>query len=74
MKNDNKATENAMKAEMQFDRREAKVLQLVEEGFTTAEIADALFLSESAVETYRGNMLKKVYDDVLKLNRSFNNK
>lgn len=40
-------------------RREQEILQLVAEGFTTAQIADQLFTSKRTVETHRQNILEK---------------
>ena len=40
--------------------REREVLQLVAEGRTSVEIADALFLSTKTVETYRSRMMQKL--------------
>jgi DNA-binding NarL/FixJ family response regulator len=40
--------------------REREVLQLVAEGYTSAEIADRLFISPRTVETHRANLMKKL--------------
>ena len=40
--------------------REREVLQLVVEGKSSAEIAEVLHLSPKTVETYRGNLMKKL--------------
>lgn len=40
--------------------REREVLQLVVEGRSSAEIAEVLHLSPKTVETYRGNLMKKL--------------
>jgi DNA-binding NarL/FixJ family response regulator len=40
--------------------REREVLQLVVEGKSSAEIAGILYLSPKTVETYRGNLMKKL--------------
>ena len=40
--------------------REREVLQLVVEGQSSAEIAQVLHLSPKTVETYRGNLMKKL--------------
>src|SRR5690606_20992935 len=39
--------------------REKEVLQLIADGFTTQEIADALFIGFTTVENYRFNLLSK---------------
>lgn len=43
-----------------LSERETQVLQLVSNGKTTKEIADALFVSSRTVETHRVNMMKKL--------------
>ncbi len=43
-----------------LSRREREVLQLVVEGRTSAEIADALSLSPKSVETYRSRLMLKL--------------
>lgn len=40
--------------------REREVLQLVVEGRSSAQIAEILYLSPKTVETYRGNLMKKL--------------
>jgi two-component system, NarL family, response regulator NreC len=40
--------------------REREVLQLVAEGYTSAEIADRLFISPRTVETHRSNLMRKL--------------
>lgn len=40
--------------------REREVLQLVVEGKSSAEIAEILYLSPKTVETYRGNLMRKL--------------
>ncbi|MBK7854970.1 MAG: response regulator transcription factor [Bacteroidetes bacterium] len=40
--------------------REQQILKLIVEGFTDAQIADALFLSDKTVSTHRKNMLAKL--------------
>ncbi len=43
-----------------LSRREREVLQLVVEGYSSAEIAEQLFLSPKTVETYRSRLMKKL--------------
>lgn len=40
--------------------REREVLQLLAEGFTSAEIADRLYVATSTVETHRRNLMRKL--------------
>jgi two-component system nitrate/nitrite response regulator NarL len=40
--------------------REKEILRLIGEGKTSLEIADALFISKSTVDTHRKNILKKI--------------
>ena len=40
--------------------REKEILRLIGEGKTSNEIADALFISKSTVDTHRKNILKKI--------------
>jgi two-component system response regulator NreC len=40
--------------------REREVLHLAAEGYTNAEIADRLFISQRTVETHRANMMRKL--------------
>ncbi len=40
--------------------REREVLQLIAEGHTNSEIAEALHLSEKTIETHRTNLMKKL--------------
>ena len=40
-------------------RREKEVLLLIAEGFTTAEVADKLFISPYTVESHRKNLMEK---------------
>ncbi|WP_461533753.1 response regulator [Sinomicrobium sp.] len=40
-------------------RREKEILQLVTEGYTSAQIADKLFISPYTVETHRKNLMEK---------------
>ncbi|RAV30617.1 response regulator [Sinomicrobium soli] len=40
-------------------RREREILQLVTEGYTSAQIADKLFISPYTVETHRKNLMEK---------------
>lgn len=44
----------------QISRREKQVLQLIVDEFTTAEIAEKLFISFGTVETHRRNLLIKL--------------
>ncbi len=44
----------------QLSRREKQVLQLIVDEFTTAEIAEKLFISFGTVETHRRNILSKL--------------
>ncbi len=39
--------------------QEIRVLSLVAQGFTNAEIADELYISEKTVKTHRQNILRK---------------
>ncbi|RZM01925.1 MAG: response regulator transcription factor [Pedobacter sp.] len=43
-----------------FTRREKEILQLIEKGMTSQEIAASLFLSSYTVDTHRKNMLQKL--------------
>lgn len=43
-----------------LSEREAEVLQLVAEGFSSREIAGQIFVSTKTVETYRGRLAKKL--------------
>ncbi|HWD08126.1 MAG TPA: response regulator transcription factor, partial [Actinomycetota bacterium] len=46
--------------ESQLTVREREVLTLVGEGFTSAQIAERLFISVRTVETHRSNLMKKL--------------
>ena len=48
--------------EMSLTEREAQVMNLVVDGFTSQEIAYILLLKESTVEDLRKNILRKAYD------------
>ena len=41
-------------------RREYQILKLIAQQYTTKEIAKALHVSDSTVETHRKNLIKKV--------------
>jgi DNA-binding CsgD family transcriptional regulator len=45
---------------LNFSRREYEVLQLVTQGYSNAEIAEALFLSVSTIKTYVSGLLEKM--------------
>lgn len=44
----------------QITRREAEVLQLIVDGYTSQEIANILYISPRTVETHRSNLLQKL--------------
>jgi DNA-binding NarL/FixJ family response regulator len=52
--------EETLKTENEFlTNREMEVLQLLAKGYSTREIATALFITEKTVETHRKNMVEK---------------
>ncbi|MCU0352365.1 MAG: response regulator transcription factor [Cytophagales bacterium] len=57
--NPRKATANTVYVP-KLTRREQEVLQLITDEFTTAEIAEKLFVSLKTVETHRMNLLQKL--------------
>lgn len=56
----NKPTKKPSSPFPSLSRREKQVLQLIVEEFTTAEIAEKLFISFGTVETHRRNLLVKL--------------
>ncbi|MEX1062305.1 MAG: response regulator transcription factor [Balneolaceae bacterium] len=44
----------------QITKREAEILQLIVDGYTSQEIAKLLFISPRTVETHRSNLLQKL--------------
>lgn len=48
------------KNELLFSNREKEILQLIAEGKSSQEIADALFIEKSTVDSHRKNMSKKI--------------
>jgi DNA-binding NarL/FixJ family response regulator len=53
------AKDNALAVRSQLSDREREVLQLIAEGRSTKEIADALHISIKTVETHRKNIMEK---------------
>lgn len=54
-----KPTVSELKKQPKITKREKQILQLIAEGKTTSNIAEALFLSPATVETHRHNMMQK---------------
>ncbi|MEH6308535.1 response regulator transcription factor [Olivibacter sp. CPCC 100613] len=54
-----KPTLNELKGPPQLTKREKQILEMIAEGKTTANMAEALFLSPLTVETHRRNLLHK---------------
>lgn len=53
-------TEKKDTDEVPLSKREKEILRLVGEGKTSQEIADALFIGKTTVDTHRKNILKKL--------------
>ncbi len=56
-KSDNSKKENN---DVPLSKREQEIVKLIGEGRTSQEIADALFIEKSTVDTHRKNILKKL--------------
>ncbi|MCH4822253.1 response regulator transcription factor [Gramella lutea] len=54
------SSENAAKKKPLLTRRQQEILKLVGQGKTNQEIADALFIGKTTVETHRKNMIRKL--------------
>jgi DNA-binding CsgD family transcriptional regulator len=48
-----------LKLESVFSKREFEIIQMLEKGYSTEQVADALFLSVNTVKTHRRNILHK---------------
>lgn len=53
-------TKNNKTSKIALTRREQEVLQLIVKEYTTQEIAEALFITASAIEFHRNNLLQKL--------------
>lgn len=52
--------EKRQSGEVQLSRRELEIVKLIGQGKTSQEIADALFIGKTTVDTHRKNILKKL--------------
>jgi DNA-binding NarL/FixJ family response regulator len=52
-------TKDAFSEDIRLTKRETEVLEQIQAGFSTKQIAGKLFISEKTVETYRSNLLLK---------------
>lgn len=54
------ATRRQHQSNEQITKREKEILKLIVEGYTSAEIAEILFISTRTVETHRSNLMSKL--------------
>jgi len=55
-----KANAHGNDAEVSLSKRELQIVKLIGEGKTSQDIADALFIGKTTVDTHRKNILKKL--------------
>ena len=55
-----KANAHSNEAEASLSKREIQIVKLIGEGKTSQDIADALFIGKTTVDTHRKNILKKL--------------
>lgn len=53
-------TRHQIQSSKQITKREKEILNLIVEGYTSAEIAEILFISTRTVETHRSNLMSKL--------------
>ena len=53
-------TRRQVQSNKQITKREKEILNLIVEGYTSAEIAEILFISTRTVETHRSNLMSKL--------------
>lgn len=59
MSNFRNPDEALLKLTFSFSKRELDIIQLIDKGYSTEQVAEALFLSDNTVKTHRRNIIRK---------------